>query len=106
MSSGEIGATFQRICTAQLRGGFRDDSVVDLFKTPEKFRVRDLISRVRARRRGERVSLWIDLTGNAVGALAIKCAGARSLAARVTRGGRSMIDHALPHRILENEYEN
>ncbi|MEY2545267.1 MAG: hypothetical protein QOG48_384 [Verrucomicrobiota bacterium] len=83
-----------------------DDSLVDLFKTPEKFRVSDLMTRVRARRRSERVSLWIDLTGNAVSSLAIKCAGAHSLAARTTRGGRSMIDHALPHRVLENEYEN
>lgn len=82
-----------------------DDSLVDLFKTPEKFRVRDLVSRVRAQRR-DRVPLWIDLTGNAVSALAIKSAGARSLAARTTRGGHSMIDHALPHRVLENEYDN
>jgi ADP-heptose:LPS heptosyltransferase len=82
-----------------------DDSLVDLFKTPDKFRASDLVSRVRARRR-ESVGLWIDLTGNALSALAIKCTGARALAARTTRGGRSMIDHPLPHRLLENEYDN
>ncbi len=82
-----------------------DDSLVDLFKTPDKFRVRNLVGRVLARRR-EPVALWIDLTGNALSALAIKCAGAHALAARTTRGGRSMIDHPLPHRLLENEYGN
>jgi ADP-heptose:LPS heptosyltransferase len=82
-----------------------DDSLVDLFKTPDKFRATDLVSRVRARRR-EPVALWIDLTGNALSALAIKCTGAHALAARTTRGGRSMIDHPLPHRLLENEYGN
>src|SRR5205085_10583291 len=51
-------------------------------------------------------ALWIDLTGNALSSLAIKCAGAGSLVAQITRGGRSMIDHPLPHRSLENEYEN
>ena len=50
--------------------------------------------------------LWIDLTGNAVSALAIKLAGAKTLAARATRGGRSLIDFHLPHAIQENEYAN
>ncbi|HEY2714351.1 MAG TPA: glycosyltransferase family 9 protein [Chthoniobacterales bacterium] len=39
-------------------------------------------------------------------ALAIKFAGTKKLAARVTRGGASLIDHVLPHSILENEYAN
>ena len=50
--------------------------------------------------------MWIDLTGNAVSALAIKLAGAKTLAARATRGGRSLIDFPLPHAVQENEYAN
>jgi ADP-heptose:LPS heptosyltransferase len=50
--------------------------------------------------------LWIDLTGNAISALAIKFAGAKTIAARRTRGGRSLIDFPLPHVIQENEYSN
>ena len=50
--------------------------------------------------------LWIDLTGNALSALSIKLAGAKNLAARITRGGRSLVDYALPHSIQENEYVN
>ncbi len=82
-----------------------DDSLVDLFKTPERHRPTDLLHRIRSLRR-EPAALWIDLTGNALSALAIKCTSARALAARTTRGGRSMIDHPLPHRFLENEYDN
>ena len=82
-----------------------DDSLVDLFKTPDKHRPTDLLTRIRSLRQ-EPAALWIDLTGNALSALSIKCTGARALAARTTRGGSSMIDHPLPHRSLENEYDN
>lgn len=82
-----------------------DDSLVDLFKTPEKHRPTDLLRRIRSLRR-EPAALWIDLTGNALSALVIKCTAARALAARTSRGGRSMIDHPLPHRFLESEYDN
>jgi len=82
-----------------------DDSLVDLFKTPDRHRPADLLHRIRSLRRVP-AALWIDLTGNALSALAIKCTGAHALAARTTRGGRSMIDHPLPHRFLENEYDN
>ena len=50
--------------------------------------------------------LWVDLTGNALSALSIKLAGAKNLAARITRGGSSLVDYALPHSIQENEYAN
>jgi ADP-heptose:LPS heptosyltransferase len=50
--------------------------------------------------------LWIDLSGNAVNALLVKLTGSRRLAARTTRGGRSMVDYPLPHELQENEYGN
>jgi ADP-heptose:LPS heptosyltransferase len=82
-----------------------DDTLVDFFKTPEKLRPLAIWNHIRQARR-ERAALWIDLTGNAVGALAIKAAGARKLAARITRGGRSLVNHPLPHTLQENEYGN
>ena len=82
-----------------------DNALEDFFKNPRAIRPADLWSRTRASR-ARPPELWIDLTGNAVSALAIKCAGAKKLAARVTRGGASLIDHPLPHAIQENEYNN
>jgi ADP-heptose:LPS heptosyltransferase len=82
-----------------------DDTLVDLFKAPEKLRPLTIWNHIRQARR-ERASLWIDLTGNAISALAIKAAGARKLASRVTRGGRSFVDYLLPHTLHENEYGN
>ena len=82
-----------------------DIALEDFFKNPRALRPGDSLGKLR-RARQTAPSLWIDLTGNAVSALAIKLAGARTLAARVTRGGRSLIDFPLPHAIQENEYAN
>jgi ADP-heptose:LPS heptosyltransferase len=82
-----------------------DNALEDFFKNPRALRPGDSLGRLRRARRTA-PSLWIDLTGNAVSALAIKLAGAKLLAARVTRGGRSLIDFPLPHSIQENEYTN
>ncbi len=82
-----------------------DNALEDFFKNPTGVRPLALFRGWRAAR-AQRAGLWIDLTGNAVGALAIKLAGARRIAARITRGGRSLIDHPLPHAPGENEYAN
>src|SRR5256885_6688369 len=82
-----------------------DNALEDFFKSPKTLRPHRLLDRIH-RTRSQAPALWIDLTGNAVSALAIKLAGAKRLAARITRGGRSLIDHPLPHFIQENEYAN
>ncbi len=82
-----------------------DNTLEDFFKNPLAMRPLDSLGKLRRARRTA-PALWIDLTGNAVSALAIKLAGARNLAARLTRGGRSFIDFPLPHAIQENEYSN
>lgn len=82
-----------------------DNALEDFFKNPGALRPGDSLGKWR-RARQTAPALWIDLTGNAVSALAIKLAGAKTLAARVTRGGRSLIDFPLPHIIQENEYSN
>jgi ADP-heptose:LPS heptosyltransferase len=82
-----------------------DNALEDFFKDPAGLRPLALWRGWRAARQ-QRAGLWIDLTGNAIGALAIKLAGARRIAARITRGGRSLIDHPLPHLPGENEYAN
>jgi ADP-heptose:LPS heptosyltransferase/O-antigen/teichoic acid export membrane protein len=82
-----------------------DNGLEDFFKNPATFRLAKFLATVRAARRNP-AGLWIDLTGNAVSAAAIKACGARKLAARITRGGKSLTDHPLPHTIQENEYAN
>ena len=82
-----------------------DNALEDFFKNRNAIHARTLFARARETRRSA-PRLWIDLTGNAVSALAIKAAGARKLAARTTRGGRSLVDHPLPHLVQENEYSN
>lgn len=82
-----------------------DNGLEDFFKNPRAMRLADFRTTVRAVRR-RCTAFWIDLTGNAVSALAIKICGAEQLASRITRGGRSLIDHPLPHVVQENEYEN
>lgn len=82
-----------------------DNALEDFFKNPLSLRPFALWRRVRALR-AQKAACWIDLTGNAISALAIKLAGARHIAARTTRGGRNLIDHPLPHEIGENEYAN
>ena len=82
-----------------------DNALEDFFKNPSALRPRELLSRNQSARQ-RAPQLWIDLTGNAVSALAIKSAGAKNLCARITRGGASLVDHPLPHAIQENEYDN
>jgi ADP-heptose:LPS heptosyltransferase len=82
-----------------------DNALEDFFKNPRDLRPADSLGKIRFARQS-RPRLWIDLTGNAVSALAIKLAGAKTLAARTTRGGRSLIDFPLPHFVQENEYAN
>lgn len=82
-----------------------DNGLEDFFKAGARLRVGELIVDLRnARKRAP--ALWIDLTGNAISALTIKASGANRIAARVSRGGNSFIDHPLPHYVLENEYDN
>jgi hypothetical protein len=82
-----------------------DNGLEAFFKNPVTFKPGVLIQHIRASRRAP-TNLWIDLTGSAVSALAIKCTGARKIAARTTRGGRSLVSYPLPHRLGENEYSN
>lgn len=82
-----------------------DNALEDFFKNPRVVKPATLAQHVRASRR-VKANLWIDLTGSAVSALAIKLAGARKIAARITRGGRSFINYRLPHTLHENEYSN
>ncbi len=82
-----------------------DNSLEEFFKNPRALRLSNSLRRIKSSRT-LRPAWWIDLTGNGISALTIKLAGARRLAARITRGGRSLVDHPLPHRIQENEYVN
>jgi ADP-heptose:LPS heptosyltransferase len=82
-----------------------DNGLEDFFKNPAAFRFSEFVETIRHARSHAPV-LWIDLTGSAVSALAIKAAGAEKLAARITRGGRSFVDYPLPHTVQENEYRN
>lgn len=82
-----------------------DNALEDFFKNPSALRPLGSLGKIR-RSRMNPPQLWIDLTGNAVSAVAIKLAGAKTLAARATRGGRSLIDFPLPHAVQENEYAN
>ena len=82
-----------------------DNALEEFFKNPRELRLAKSLGKIRLAR-DSRPGLWIDLTGNAISALAIKLAGAKTLAARTTRGGRSLIDFPLPHFVQENEYAN
>lgn len=82
-----------------------DNGLEQFFKRPSDFRLREF-ARLVGRARQNAPTLWIDLTGSALSALAIKAAGAKRIAARTSRGGRSLVDHPLPHVVGENEYDN
>jgi ADP-heptose:LPS heptosyltransferase len=82
-----------------------DNSLEGFFKNPYAIEPAPLVRQLGAMRE-DKTNLWIDLTGNAIGALAIKLAGARKIAARITRGGGSLVHHPLPHTLHENEYAN
>lgn len=80
-----------------------DNGLEDYFKNPRKLRLSPLLRGIAFHHPAE---TWIDLTGSAISGLAIKAAGAKRIAARITRGGRSLVDHPLPHSVQENEYAN
>jgi ADP-heptose:LPS heptosyltransferase len=82
-----------------------DNGLEDFFKNPGAMRFSDFADTL-STARANRPALWIDLTGNAISSLVIKICGAKRLAARTTRGGKSFIDHPLPHFVQENEYQN
>jgi len=82
-----------------------DNALVEFFKVPSKMRPAGLLKHFQAARK-QAPELWVDLSSNAVNALLIRLSGAQRIAGRVTRGGRSMVDHSLPHRIGECEYSN
>ncbi len=82
-----------------------DNALEDFFKNPSALRPSALWRRITEARKSK-ADLWIDLTGSAVSALAIKFAGAKKIASRITRGGRSLTNYPLPHRVGENEYED
>jgi ADP-heptose:LPS heptosyltransferase len=82
-----------------------DNGLEDFFKNPAALRLSDFVGTV-ANARKTAPALWIDLTGSAVSAVTIKASGAKKLAARITRGGKSLVDHPLPHVVQENEYRN
>jgi ADP-heptose:LPS heptosyltransferase len=82
-----------------------DNALEDFFKNP--FAIEPVkLCRQLGETRKKKPNLWIDLTGNAIGTLAIKFVGARKIAARITRGGRSLVNYRLPHTLQENEYVN
>ena len=56
----------------------------------------------RLKKRG--VQSWIDLTGNAINAVALRMARVGEVSSIVTRGGSSLIHHELPQSPFENEY--
>jgi len=82
-----------------------DNALTEFFKASPRIKNVALLTHLRKARQTA-PELWLDLSGNAVNALLIKFAGARRLASRTTRGGRSIVDHALPHVPGENEYQN
>ncbi len=82
-----------------------DNALEEFFKNRRALRPGELFRRMQ-QARARAPELWIDLTGNAVSALAIKSAGAKNLCARITRGGSSLVEHVLPHAVQENEYDN
>jgi ADP-heptose:LPS heptosyltransferase len=82
-----------------------DSGMEDFFKKSRTLRF-SLFAKARRMVREIAPALWIDLTGNAINAAMIKACGVAKLAARVTRGGKSFIDHSLPHFVQENEYTN
>jgi ADP-heptose:LPS heptosyltransferase len=82
-----------------------DSGLEDFFKNSAAFCVSNLLATVRAMRKSS-LALWIDLTGSAVSAIVIRACGAKKLTARITRGGKSLTNHPLPHTIQENEYAN
>jgi ADP-heptose:LPS heptosyltransferase len=82
-----------------------DNALEDFFKNPKSVKISELFRRIRQTRL-HTINLWIDLTGSAISALAIKLAGACKIASRITRGGRSLVNHRLPHLLHENEYGN
>lgn len=82
-----------------------DNALEDFFKNVRALQLVSL-ARQSQRIRRRHINLWIDLTGSAVSACAIKWAGARKIASRMTRGGASLVNHPLPHEPQENEYAN
>ena len=82
-----------------------DNTLEDFFKNPTALTLPQLGRQIESVRH-RKAKLWIDLSGSAISAVAIKLAGVRKIAMRITRGGRSLVNHPLPHTIHENEYEN
>ena len=82
-----------------------DNALEDFFKNPKSLKIPELYRQIR-QTRSHRTNLWIDLTGSGISALALKLAGARKIASRITRGGRSFVNYRLPHLLHENEYGN
>jgi ADP-heptose:LPS heptosyltransferase len=82
-----------------------DNSLEDFFKNPRSLRPAKLLRQIRDAR-AAKANLWIDLTGSAVSAIAIRLTGVRKVASRITRGGGSLVNFVLPHQLHENEYTN
>jgi ADP-heptose:LPS heptosyltransferase len=62
------------------------------------------VLRCTAELRRQDITSWLDLSGNAFNALAIRLGGVKMLASKVTRGGGSLIHHRLANDLFENEY--
>ena len=82
-----------------------DNGLEEFFKNPGAMRLSDIAASIR-RARKRAPALWIDLTGNALSAVVLKVGGVKRLSSRITRGGKSLVDHPLPHAVQENEYQN
>ena len=82
-----------------------DNGLEEFFKNPGALRFSDIVASIRGTRQ-RAPALWIDLTGNALSAVVLKASGVKQLAARITRGGKSLVEHRLPHAVQENEYQN
>ena len=83
-----------------------ENPLQDIFGGTINWRVLRTVLKDFREMRCRKPDLWIDLTGNAFNAFHLRMLGIRNLAARVTRGGRSLVRHRLPNERFENEYEN
>lgn len=81
-----------------------ENPLVDFFGQGLSLAVLKKSARALIALRQRKVDTWIDLTGNAFNASAIRMGGVHSLFSAVSRGGKSLVHGEIPHRPYENEY--
>lgn len=82
-----------------------DNQLVSFFKDRRGVAISSVYKQIKLTR-ARKIALWVDLTGNAVNAAIFKFSRVKRLAGRVTRGGRSLTDHPLPHCVGDNEHQH